>query len=177
MDFMKTRFKIYRIILVTTLVYLGYSMWHGSRKLFDDIHPNLAPYLQDFSITVGIEIPAGITVGFYYNPKEPRVLGYCNHLSYEIAINERAWSDMDNVSRRALMYHELAHCVMGVRHFVLSDTFWGQLDIFFGGHEYHIDIRGCPSSLMSPYIPFPSCIERHWEHYVEQLRALKGDGA
>lgn len=60
MDFMETRFKIYRIILVTTLVYFGYLMWHGSRKLFDDIHPNLAPYLQDFSITVGIEIPAGI---------------------------------------------------------------------------------------------------------------------
>lgn len=85
-----------------------------------------------------------------YFPKD--VIGMCFPYYGVIFINEAFWKIASDQERKELIFHELAHCAMGLN------------------HDVAISSDGCPESLMFPSLPV--CSDR-WDHYMADLFLLK----
>ncbi len=81
-------------------------------------------------------------------------IGQCNYP--EIKIDPKKWAAMYNGKRRATIFHELGHCVLGLPH----------------DEEWIVDSMGqvVPRSLMYPTLREELAYERNWQYYKDQLR-------
>lgn len=85
---------------------------------------------------------------------KPRVVGICTSgYGYkDIVLETRFWEDAGPISREALVWHELGHCVLGLKH---NDTLDKE--------------TGCPISIMNSMLPPIPCLEDLHEHYSKEL--------
>jgi hypothetical protein len=68
-----------------------------------------------------------------------------------IDIDPTFWGRSSEIEKRALIYHEIAHCL------------WIRF------HRNSLDDDKCPISLMHYTIPDYLCLQRKWKHYIIEL--------
>jgi hypothetical protein len=51
----------------------------------------------------------------YFSRLEPEIAGYCIP-GFGILINEDRWASLGVLQKKELIYHELAHCTLGLEH-------------------------------------------------------------
>lgn len=56
-----------------------------------------------------------LPVNAYFSRLEPEIAGYCIP-GFGILLNENRWPSMGVYQKKELMFHELAHCTMGLDH-------------------------------------------------------------
>ena len=69
-----------------------------------------------------------------------------------IVVSRAIFENMTEAKRKALIFHELGHCVLG--------------------RLFHNDSKfddGCPASFMYYVPPSDNCLRTHWEEYVREL--------
>jgi hypothetical protein len=72
-----------------------------------------------------------------------------------VVFDTARWTELTNPQKRALMFHELGHCVLNRPHTTeLQST------------------NGCPSSVMTATLPLVSCLEKNEDVYDAELFSL-----
>lgn len=120
------------------------------------INPEFQPYVDDFTVSTGIVVKY-TDIDFGEMPEgQSGMIGQCKP-NGSIVINKEYWDalpkfDSDpTLKRKALIWHELGHCVMALPHNTqkLSD--------------------GCPASYMNANMPKQSCLIEHGEAYAREF--------
>lgn len=94
-----------------------------------------------------------------YKNLEGSIVGTCSTsevgdiiFNRSILIDPVAWGWYDDISRRHLMFHELAHCA------------------FSAEHNDEKDENGCSLDVMSPWVPNRNCVTQElWNIRLERL--------
>ena len=108
-------------------------------------------YKETFEIDTGVKIPDYITITFA--TRRNPIAGQCFlNIPYVIAIDPTVWFNKSYIEKKALIYHELSHCVC----FRLLHTS-GEME------------DGCPKSLMSKNMASKKCYEKHWDYYMTEF--------
>lgn len=164
---------------------IGYSYWLGEDgKLFNGIHQAADPLVGTF-MAIAIykqQDPAKkealidkyktLSVGFYRDEKDPstNTIAWCNHLTNEIGINADLFMERTFEMQSVILFHELAHCLMGKPHADYGSDWIENVMIFFGlipQKGYYAD--NCPKSLMHPYEISEQCLNDHANEYLDDL--------
>jgi hypothetical protein len=131
-------------------------------RLFTDLDPDLQPYVAAFSKEYGI--PQGdLTGGFVITSQ---FLGRCSTTpqsmrdvfsksSREILIDRNTWVTGTELDRELVIYHELGHCLMNLRHNDNTIKKQGQI---------------IAESLMYSNDRYDWAYPRFHTYYIEQLR-------
>lgn len=119
----------------------------------------LTDYVRDFSIEVNVPMEEleKIDVTFFtLKGKAPSgVIGRCFPLTKEIQIDPRYfYSEASEISRKSLIFHEIAHCQCGF------------------GHTNELMKDGCANSLMHESDVPQYCLKKHWDHYMKDLQEI-----
>lgn len=84
------------------------------------------------------------------------IVGVCIYGVRSIFLRRDYWKFSSDIEKRALVYHELGHCV--------CNSF---------GHNENFDVLNkCPESIMYPEIPSEYCLNKQWNYYVSELRSV-----
>jgi len=120
----------------------------------------LNPYVNSFAKDLNL-VPDDLdgftvkfeTLGEADNGLGTQVIGYCNYYKSEITIDPGFWYTWGESRQRkkALVYHELAHCYCTLLHV----------------DELRED--GCPQSLMYSSLPTDSCLIKYMKEYIEEI--------
>lgn len=129
----------------------------------------------------------GLTIGFRDYPSESNTVGTCwpMGLFTEIDINRSAWlshpvrsggiKGWNNLWRKELVYHELAHCLLNRDHseITTSSGYVGAMERFafkIGWWTPKGYLKsGCPASIMHPRMVGPDCFAKHYDYYIAEL--------
>jgi hypothetical protein len=121
------------------------------------------PYIDDFEIAIGVhvDVPIDIMPGYYFSRRQTdgvRTDGQCVHgkrvIINEDVIKEALSKDNTYDWMLPLIYHELGHCVLNLRH---DDT---------------LIKRGIPASWMYPYQQTPhTWHQMGYDFYRTQMSA------
>lgn len=132
-----------------------------SKEVYIDIE--LAPYVTEFvadSVAVGRPVFIDNLIVKFQSGLGGDVLGECQDANGgtegtpNIYINSDNWDEQSAISKKAIMYHELGHCVL-----------------FLGHDETMININGylIAKSIMYPWIQADNIYRDHWNSYVYEL--------
>lgn len=173
--------KITQLILTFMLISLSYSGVMVVEKI--EISKEFEPYVQSF-----IDLSGGLIsekdmkyVTMRFGHLEDNVAGTCTPIPYNqiIEVDIGWWKKNQNqFSREQLIFHELGHCVLFRDHVSPTSTkgLWGWLErlAFKMGvmKKENILKDGCPSSYMHPYTLSSTCINRHYQYYIDELFGL-----
>ena len=119
-------------------------------KLYID--PAFYPYIDLFEQYYGVNVNLDIT---FYSLDEPTI-GQCHSTSNPyIKIDPEFWFSTDDLQQKALIFHELVHCVFG-----------------FMDHENAMleEEPYCPYSIMHKHIVPSYCLDKYYDHYIDELR-------
>lgn len=89
----------------------------------------------------------------WFEEQEGRTAAVCQ-IGRGVAVDPVFWAGAVERKRKALIYHELTHCIYRI------------------GHRGKTYPDGCPQSLMNPILPTLECLERYELEYYQQLRDL-----
>jgi hypothetical protein len=125
--------KIYRIKKEITLLFF-ITLLNACGKIAPQVDADLKPYIQKFEQE--IDHPASYISAKFANLESP-VLGRCT-FSYPplIEIDPETWQNLSEYGREQLMYHELGHCALGLKHDDTT-TMMGEMEL--------------PASIMNTY--------------------------
>lgn len=137
-------------------------------------------FIEDSRKKVKMKDLKGLSMGFFSYPKDESTIGTCWPLGFitEIDISREGWeSNPSYYWRKALIYHELGHCILGRNHTEVTESsgYVGAIERFFfrmgfwQPKGYLSD--GCPASLMHPYLVSESCFYSHYNYYIEEMFA------
>jgi hypothetical protein len=155
-----------KIILLGSLSYLigcaiGYHLFYNVKKRHDD---HFEPYIAEFEREIGVD-RLDLTIEFYNikqdEEKDYVVIGECYHIINHIRIHEKAWNRLCEIKKKALIFHEMTHCVCGItKH---DDT---KIKIYKD--------LSCPKTIMHAYSPSLLCLLLKWDEYILELRKACG---
>lgn len=136
-----------RILGLIVIVLLAVEANSGA---YDD--PRVEIYKNDFeheTLRNADSITIELVDNLYSN--NPEIIGYCYRTEHLIKIRHDFWINADPLSRKAVVYHELGHCLLSRSHRddLLSDN--------------------CPKSLMNAGLPPVKCLYVHYNEYVQEL--------
>lgn len=77
--------------------------------------------------------------------KSPSVIGYCSTDGF-VVLSEQIWQDRSLLFNKALLFHELGHCVLGLDHAPEGKV-----------------------NLMTPYMLFDTELAEHWAELMQKL--------
>ncbi len=79
------------------------------------VDPAFNEYVQDFEMKVGVQVN---NVDITFEPTKYPVLGECwsGGSKNKVKIDPTQWAKMNKYAREQLVYHELGHCVLGLKH-------------------------------------------------------------
>lgn len=85
----------------------------GERQGFID--PAFSSYVKDFENKIGVKVS---NVDIRFEALKPPMLGLCitGGGLEDIKIDPISWINMDDLGRELLLYHELGHCVLFMKH-------------------------------------------------------------
>jgi hypothetical protein len=114
-----------------------------------------------------------------FDDKEGGVIGDCVSIAHTVPfvidLEPRYWNEASEVSRKALIYHELGHCACGRPHTVEKPWDWLN-DLFskIGVYAVHAHrfLDGCPDSLMNWLVPERLCLFVHQQEYRKEMFTL-----
>ena len=144
----------------------------------------IGPYLSDFvelSIKKGFpEVKKAKLTGAILKIVAFEHVGVCYYFSSgdrEIEIDSTYWQAASEIRKRALVYHELAHCLCNRHHNHRNGDYreskreedpqsdWGAED--FEKNGYFQD--HCATSLMHPRMQSDKCVKDHFNYYMDEL--------
>lgn len=98
--------------------------------------------------------PTTELVNIAFAPLDPKYYGICavGGNSRTVNINIGLWDEMSPEDREHLLFHEFAHCILGLLH---ADSI--------------MMIDGCPDNIMDSYL-YSNCYKSHKELYLNKLR-------
>lgn len=122
------------------------------------IDPVLQPYAQSF-IESGQSVNYPIVIDnlvMKFSTNLPvNINGQCAlRQTPIILINKYVWSLLPEITKKALVFHELGHCVLYLQH----DMIW----IMIGSDTI-------PRSIMYPYLQKDLVYLNHWDYYINEL--------
>lgn len=138
----------FRTFLVFGLLTIGCTIIQT--RLDNDLKSNVKDFIKDMKIDKSRL--KGYNIGFS-DKFTGTIIGVCFYGFKKIRINLDFWKEETELRRKALVYHELGHCVC--RQIV---------------HNTVYEEDGCPASVMNAYIADSKCLKRHWNTYVKRLR-------
>lgn len=163
------------ILFVTSTAFAG-SIFPA---IDNEYQGEVLDFINDSNGKVGVRQFGTLTIGSarlsWSDPdSKSGVIGLCYWLPLgpnRIEIDSQFWTVSEDISRKALMYHELGHCVCSRDHTpVEAEWLIGLLNSLGVEHIRSTKLfDGCPKSLMHPYLPSEDCLKRHWGHYKEEL--------
>jgi len=109
---------------------------------------SLDPFLEQFEHEVGVK-PRGVHLYFKDLPEE--VAGRCILGVRIVQINKSFFNSISYIEQKALMFHEITHCVCSE---------YGHAEPSFG----------CGNSIMEPRMKSFRCYEKYWGKYMKDLR-------
>lgn len=109
---------------------------------------NLGLYVKQFEHEVGVKARG---VSLYYKELPEHVAGRCILGVRIIQIDKDYFSTLSYLEQKALVYHEIVHCVCSE----------------FDHDPYR---SGCGESIMEPSMKSWSCYKRYWNKYIKDLR-------
>ena len=80
------------------------------------------------------------------------LIGQCDLDNNQVTIDETFWKNATDLSKTALIYHELGHCLL------------------YRAHTEQVKSDGCPSSLMFNVIADDDCLAVHMEEYLTEMK-------
>lgn len=161
--------KIVRSV-VNLSILLGFFIWGfvaGCGIMPTKINPHdkdLQPVILQFADEMDIEQTEvdKFYVGFRTLPtkidketgEKYNIIGQCDYVSNNISIDPKFWYASFQPERRkkAVVFHELAHCVCKQYK-----------------HDNSAKSDGCPVTIMNSSIPSQQCLVKHWEDYMDEL--------
>lgn len=115
--------------------------------------PAFIPYLiafeeqyRGFGVTT-----TTIDIEFYPTLAKQNELGECELHQDKIEISRQYWSNLSDISKQNLIYHELGHCIF---------------------NRVHVDttyLDGCPTSIMNTYLLTDNCFLAHKDALLAEL--------
>lgn len=121
------------------------------------VMPDFTVYVSMFEADVGVSA-AGVDIIF--EPKTLPTVAECRVLQdgkKTIHVDPEYWAESDDASRQWVIYHELGHCVLRLKHNIEQD---GE----------------CPTSVMYPSnSKKDTCFSKYKEYYVEELKSHKAE--
>lgn len=137
--------QVLRGILCAVIVIMVYIYGCSGPQVTEKFTPLLKQFEKDIGVsTDGVRI-------YFADLKEPKV-GTCYMGTRVIHIDRNIWDSISEISRKALIYHELGHCVC---------------KIFLHTEDAKY---GCDGSLMSKTMESPRCYIENWDKYIKDLR-------
>jgi len=114
------------------------------------IDSNLQKYVTKFEEEIGVKVSR---VDVVFADLDNKTAGLCMHgvIKSKIMIDIKYWNEIREAQREEILYHELGHCVLHLRH--NTDTF----------------ANGCAKSIMFPYA-FEFCYIANRDYYVNELK-------
>lgn len=141
------------------------------------VEQEMQSYVKDYKelATInGITFRNTVTMGFT-DIKEDSVIGLCTYgITFrQIDIDLNYWRHASDMSKMALMYHELTHCYCtrdhdfgeGKPYPAKSEDRWKTP--LTPANGYFPD--GCPMSMMHPVILEDTCTQLHYGEYVKEI--------
>lgn len=114
--------------------------------------PEVAEFVQEFESTYNMSVG---NIPITMSDDMPlTIYGKCVMSSTQrvIAINSYLWPRLPEERRKALIFHELGHCVL------------------MRGHDDRVyEQDGCPKSIMSSALMAAACIDRHKVELIAEL--------
>lgn len=92
------------------------------------------------------------TLDYIEGEKSYQILGLCNYATGQIKIHPEHYYSSPELSAKAVVYHELTHCVC------------------LRSHDNSKFKDGCPQSIMNESIPSNGCLNKHWVEYIKDLK-------
>jgi hypothetical protein len=108
-----------------------------------DIVSEAAGYVHSFEQHYMLNVRIHIGWG------EPTLAGSCRHYTNgyrDIHLNKLYWQEMTDKQRKALVWHELGHCILGL------------------DHDNRLQPNGCPVNAMYREVPHAVCLEKGGTH-------------
>ncbi|MHA1676038.1 MAG: hypothetical protein ACTSU6_02555 [Candidatus Njordarchaeales archaeon] len=108
------------------------------------------PYIQEFESYLGYQIQ-DIPINFMDLDTH---VGVCRSYSRgyrEIHVDPTYWAKISEKQRINLIFHELGHCSLNL------------------DHDYQILGDGCPNSFMYKSISDNFCLDKYYDHYIEEM--------
>ena len=144
------------LLCVATVTNHPQRRYHASSKIFWE-------YMRTFEREYGVDLQnTRIYMGL--PTAGPRLLAYCHLYDKSIEVHVHAWNRINSSTKEYVVFHELAHCVMDIRHTfgVIGTRFWNS--------ENH-----CPTTMMHPTVrtKYIECFEEYREFYLDSLRILR----
>ena len=108
-------------------------------------------FTKEFERDTGVKVER---VNFFLTNLSGKKVGTCYPGIKLITLDKSYYNSTGYFSRKALVYHELGHCVCNIL--------------------THVEPRTtaiCQDSLMVPAIEFEECYKMYWDKYVRDLKA------
>lgn len=124
------------------------------RKIKGSVDGEFNVYIADFIKDFGTD-PTWVSMEFKDNLTQygQYVVGVCTwDNGPKIYISKSFWEYSSNYVRKALIYHEIGHCVLGK------------------GHDDEQFTNGCYKSIMSSWVDSDTCYEQHMEEKIERMK-------
>lgn len=175
----KILFSILRIsslVLIGSLLYISCATDIKPRlsPKHEGIHTEFQPYIQDFiNISDGILDYRDVKkLSVAFSEQEGNTVGVCwNALVWkEIEVDNFFWKFASPLRKKALIYHELGHCLLHRGHDNESEGFYAfleKLGIYTPKVKEFSD--GCPKTIMVTHMLSEKCLQRHMPHYEKEL--------
>ena len=188
--------RILLIILLTLASVLGSTSVSAAQQTID---PEIVEYAEAFDRDFGTD-HTKIRDGIYFNTESGKrytisestpAVGICYQtIHYQnphkpgqplaVILDKKVWDRLPYIGRSMLVYHELAHCLMGAVHEdgrlkSLDLLYWqsGYPDREFSDVFFLLNINEkCPSSIMkSRFINSyeMTCFGAYWQYYKDKL--------
>ena len=150
------------------------------------IDPEFMPYVVAFIKASGGKVrwedfkDVAIVFGaLEYGEKDVGVIGLC-HWGFPgieprfIEIDAKYYAKHSKISRFALLFHEMGHCVLNEDHPDLEVNKFIHWLESLGVKTVRSQIEnylpdGCPKTLMHPYDFSEECVMTHFEYYLKEL--------
>lgn len=121
-----------------------------------EVNSQFQPYLTDFESDTGIKV-SNITitpVDSLPASASDIVDGQCDSGLNTIAIQQSIWNTLDSFQQKALIYHELGHCVLHRGHTAAT---------------VRTATGTCPSSIMNANLLPGDCLKNNYQYYINEL--------
>lgn len=122
-------------------------------RYHNGIDPEFQQFFDEFTFDAGKHgriISYDIAINFHEIPEN----GRCRHEAREILINKDVWEGIGLKERKALIYHELGHCLLGRDH---------------DDEMMRIPGCACNASIMHPDMMSGFAFEMYEEEYIYEL--------
>ena len=145
-------FGLLRVLIISLGVFSCTSL--RPRK----IHREVKDYSKSFMREMGLKDYNlnGYIIGFS-DMFVGQTIGVCFYGFRTIMLRESYWLKASELQKKALVYHELGHCVCSAGLPKHDD-------------RLHIMEPRCPASIMHFSMPPEYCLEKYWNDYVDDLK-------